>query len=304
MHLKISQSSPFSSTLRHLFRSGLQHCTFLRHSFLHFVRGKEGGGGLFIEMTLRGNTGQACAACKYQRRKCTPECPLAPYFPADQPKMFRNVHRLFGVSKIQKLLEDIPQSQHNEAMSSIIYQAEIRDRFPVFGCVEVIQLLRAQIRQCEEELYTVHGMLAMYRHQHDQQHQQLQLGMAPSSANNDAALLYLQNPPAVPQHYSPDNVIPDSQNYSDSSSNSPNNSSYLGAKETLVNSLWIQHLCGNDSNNSDNDNTMPIQSHLVISHSQVQQEAFQDYDEMHPYFDAVDDRQSYIDSHEACDSRY
>jgi len=147
-------------------------------------------------------------------------------------------------------------------------------------------------------------MLAMYRHQHDQ-HQQLQLGTAPSSANKDAPLLYLQNALAIPQYYNSDNAIPVSQNYSDSSSNSPNNSSYLGAKETLVNSLWIQHPYGNDSNNSDNDNPMPIQSQLVISHSPpVQQEAFQDYDDMHPYFDAIDDRQSYIDSHEACNSSY
>ncbi|RVW52389.1 hypothetical protein CK203_072095 [Vitis vinifera] len=31
---------------------------------------------------------QACAACKYQRRKCKPECPLAPFFPSHDKERF------------------------------------------------------------------------------------------------------------------------------------------------------------------------------------------------------------------------
>ncbi|KAE8672560.1 hypothetical protein F3Y22_tig00111837pilonHSYRG00296 [Hibiscus syriacus] len=51
-------------------------------------------------MTLKGGATSACTACKYQRRKCIPECLLAPYFPADQTK-------------------------HAEAMRSIKYQANL-----------------------------------------------------------------------------------------------------------------------------------------------------------------------------------
>ena len=46
---------------------------------------------------------RACAACKYQRKKCNPDCVLAPYFPADNPQRFVNFHNLFGVSSILQL---------------------------------------------------------------------------------------------------------------------------------------------------------------------------------------------------------
>ncbi|KAJ9701997.1 hypothetical protein PVL29_003973 [Vitis rotundifolia] len=51
---------------------------------------------------------QACAACKYQRRKCKPDCPLAPFFPSHDKERFRNVHRLFGVANVTKTLQEIP----------------------------------------------------------------------------------------------------------------------------------------------------------------------------------------------------
>ncbi|KMT10414.1 hypothetical protein BVRB_5g115440 [Beta vulgaris subsp. vulgaris] len=268
-------------------------------------------------MTLKGGNNQACAACKYQRRKCTSTCPLAPYFPPDQHKMFQNVHKLFGVKKIQKLLKLLHPSQHNEAMSSIIYQANIRERSPVYGCVEVIQHLRNQIRQCEEELYAVHSMLNTYRHQHDHQQistnvvsftdinsaSQLQLGMGPPS--NIIPSFYNQNTAVLQQHYNSENVVPLSQNHSYSSSSSPYHSSYLDVKEPLLNSMWIQHPGIHDNTNSENENAIPIQSELVITSESpaFQENAFQDYNDMHPYFDTIDDRQSYIDSKVAYDSR-
>ncbi|KAH6804983.1 LOB domain-containing protein 27 [Perilla frutescens var. frutescens] len=107
-------------------------------------------------MTVKGGTTPACAACKYQRRKCSPNCPLAPYFPANQPKMFQNVHRLFGVSNVTKTLEKLKtKDQKEDAMRSIIYEAEMRERFPVDGCCAVIAQLRHQLHLAYEEMHYV-----------------------------------------------------------------------------------------------------------------------------------------------------
>ena len=46
-----------------------------------------------------------CAACKLLRRRCAQDCVFAPYFPADEPQKFANVHRVFGASNVNKTLQ-------------------------------------------------------------------------------------------------------------------------------------------------------------------------------------------------------
>ncbi|CAN6328226.1 unnamed protein product, partial [Urochloa humidicola] len=50
-----------------------------------------------------GGTGSPCAACKFLRRKCQPDCVFAPYFPPDNPQKFVHVHRVFGASNVTKI---------------------------------------------------------------------------------------------------------------------------------------------------------------------------------------------------------
>ncbi|KAL0330702.1 UNVERIFIED_CONTAM: LOB domain-containing protein 22 [Sesamum angustifolium] len=87
------------------------------------------------QLSNRGGPGaslaQACAACKYQRRRCAPDCPLAPFFPADRVKEFLNAHKLFGVGNIIKILKKVPQHERQNAMRSVIFEANVRARDPV-----------------------------------------------------------------------------------------------------------------------------------------------------------------------------
>lgn len=46
-----------------------------------------------------------CAACKLLRRRCVQDCVFAPYFPADEPQKFANVHKVFGASNVNKMLK-------------------------------------------------------------------------------------------------------------------------------------------------------------------------------------------------------
>ncbi|RRT68802.1 hypothetical protein B296_00032150 [Ensete ventricosum] len=46
-----------------------------------------------------------CASCKLLRRRCTPDCVFAPFFPSDEPHTFATVHRVFGASNVSKMLQ-------------------------------------------------------------------------------------------------------------------------------------------------------------------------------------------------------
>eukprot|EP01018_Ginkgo_biloba_P004494 Gb_07877 [translate_table: standard] len=118
-------------------------------------------------LKIAGNCGstQACAACKYQRRKCSPECPLAPYFPPDQPKQFLNVHKLFGVSNILRILKQLDASQKSDAMKSIVYEAEAWEHDPVHGCFGIITMLRTQVESLKEELDFVRNQIGFIEQQ-------------------------------------------------------------------------------------------------------------------------------------------
>ncbi|CAD6245004.1 unnamed protein product [Miscanthus lutarioriparius] len=108
-------------------------------------------------------TNQACAACKYQRRKCNPDCPLAPYFPADQQRRFLNAHRLFGVSNILKTLKKLRPDLCADAMVTLIYQSDMRAQDPVGGCYRLILSLERQFEIETAELSAVLHHLALCR---------------------------------------------------------------------------------------------------------------------------------------------
>nr|XP_009612871.2 LOB domain-containing protein 11-like [Nicotiana tomentosiformis] len=84
--------------------------------------------------------------------------------------MFQNAHRLFGVCNIMKILKQLDDDdQKADAMKSIIFEADMWERFPVYGCVEYIYHLRQQLQFALEELHYVYAQLALYREQQQQQ---------------------------------------------------------------------------------------------------------------------------------------
>ncbi|XVF25143.1 hypothetical protein REPUB_Repub13aG0188200 [Reevesia pubescens] len=119
-------------------------------------------------------TTQACAACKYQRRKCAPDCILAPYFPHDRQRQFQNAHKLFGVSNIKKIIKYINPAEKDIAMRTIVFQSDARANDPVGGCYRIIQELQRQIEYSQAELDLVCHQLAIYRAQAAQAQQQQQ----------------------------------------------------------------------------------------------------------------------------------
>ncbi|GKV32725.1 hypothetical protein SLE2022_060430 [Rubroshorea leprosula] len=112
---------------------------------------------------MASSSNSPCAACKFLRRKCQPECVFAPYFPPDQPQKFANVHKVFGASNVTKLLNELHPSQREDAVNSLAYEADMRLRDPVYGCVGVISLLQHQLRQLQMDLSSAKSELSKYQ---------------------------------------------------------------------------------------------------------------------------------------------
>ncbi|KAF3444742.1 hypothetical protein FNV43_RR14435 [Rhamnella rubrinervis] len=171
----------------------------------------------FLIMTIKGGTSQACAACKYQRRRCSKECALAPYFPAEKAKEFQNAHRLFGVRNIMNILKQVPPQQKEDAMTSIIFESDMRAQYPIRGCMGIISQLHIQIQQVIDELRMVQSKIAICKEQfqynssssnnnnqimpltppNNNNHSssslpQLHLGIATSKNDHDGVLIYPQ----------------------------------------------------------------------------------------------------------------
>ncbi|KAL5203175.1 hypothetical protein ABZP36_014127 [Zizania latifolia] len=107
-----------------------------------------------------------CAACKILRRRCVDRCVLAPYFPPTEPHKFTTAHRVFGASNIIKLLQDLPEEQRADAVSSMVYEANARIRDPVYGCAGAICQLQKQVNDLKAQLARAHAELAGARAQH------------------------------------------------------------------------------------------------------------------------------------------
>ncbi|KAK4752983.1 hypothetical protein SAY87_021781 [Trapa incisa] len=110
--------------------------------------------GISPENQMTGAAGQMspCAACKLLRRRCTPDCIFAPYFPAHQPHKFASVHKVFGASNVNKMLQELPEHHRSDAVSSMVYEANARVRDPVYGCVGAISCLQQQVDRLQKEL--------------------------------------------------------------------------------------------------------------------------------------------------------
>ncbi|XP_073152559.1 LOB domain-containing protein 4-like [Henckelia pumila] len=113
-----------------------------------------------------------CAACKLLRRRCTQDCVFSPYFPADEPHKFASVHKVFGASNVKQNapemkykiicgiqdeeknwnLQELPEHQRGDAVSSMVYEANARVRDPVYGCVGAISSLQQQIDVLQTQL--------------------------------------------------------------------------------------------------------------------------------------------------------
>ncbi|XP_057463885.1 LOB domain-containing protein 1-like [Actinidia eriantha] len=100
-----------------------------------------------------------CAACKILRRRCVEKCILAPYFPHTDPLKFTLAHRQFGASNIIKFLQELPESHREDAVNSMVYEANARFKDPVYGCAGTIYHLQNQVSELQAKLANTQAQL-------------------------------------------------------------------------------------------------------------------------------------------------
>ncbi|XP_044487328.1 LOB domain-containing protein 15-like [Mangifera indica] len=110
------------------------------------------------------NTITPCAACKLLRRRCAEECPFSPYFSPHEPQKFASVHKVFGASNVSKMLMEVPESQRADAANSLVFEANLRLRDPVYGCMGAISALQQQIQSLSAELNAVRAEILKYKY--------------------------------------------------------------------------------------------------------------------------------------------
>ncbi|RDX61044.1 LOB domain-containing protein 13 [Mucuna pruriens] len=110
------------------------------------------------------NTVTPCAACKLLRRRCAEECPFSPYFSPHEPQKFAAVHKVFGASNVSKMLMEVPEGQRADAANSLVYEANLRLRDPVYGCMGAISALQQQVQSLQAELNAIRAEILKYKY--------------------------------------------------------------------------------------------------------------------------------------------
>ncbi|XP_017429809.1 LOB domain-containing protein 13 isoform X2 [Vigna angularis] len=110
------------------------------------------------------NTVTPCAACKLLRRRCAEECPFSPYFSPHEPQKFVAVHKVFGASNVSKMLLEVPEGQRADAANSLVYEANLRLRDPVYGCMGAISALQQQVQSLQAELNAIRAEILKYKY--------------------------------------------------------------------------------------------------------------------------------------------
>ncbi|CAN0919919.1 LOB domain-containing protein 13 [Linum grandiflorum] len=137
------------------------------------------------------NTITPCAACKLLRRRCAAqECPFSPYFSPLEPHKFAYVHKVFGASNVSKMLMEVGESQRWDAANSLVYEASVRLRDPVHGCVGAISLLQHQIHSLESELTALRAEILHHRYSRE------------ADVTSTTASLIINPPPPPPPDFS------------------------------------------------------------------------------------------------------
>ncbi|XP_031271300.1 LOB domain-containing protein 15 [Pistacia vera] len=188
------------------------------------------------------NTITPCAACKLLRRRCAQECPFSPYFSPHEPQKFASVHKVFGASNVSKMLMEVPENQRADAANSLVYEANVRLRDPVYGCMGAISALQQQVQSLQVELNAVRGEILKYKFREANIIPSSHVTLLSSGAVSVAAPPAPQPPsapspspppppppaPSLPSTSCTSSMYPQPSNVADYSSISSENVSYFG----------------------------------------------------------------------------
>ncbi|TYI55005.1 hypothetical protein E1A91_D11G111000v1 [Gossypium mustelinum] len=124
--------------------------------------------GLESLIVTRPTTHQPCAACRMLRRRCDSNCILAPYFPCDEMDKFAKVHKVFGASNVIKMIQMVEETNREDAVKALVYEATARMRDPVYGSTGAICQLQKMVQELKMQLESTKARVLELQQQKDQ----------------------------------------------------------------------------------------------------------------------------------------
>ncbi|XP_059666786.1 LOB domain-containing protein 12-like [Cornus florida] len=134
-----------------------------------------------------------CASCKLLRRRCAKDCIFAPHFPSNDLHKFAIVHKVFGASNVSKLLQELPVHQREDAVISLVYEANARMRDPVYGCAGAISYLQDQVSELQMQLAMAQAEILCFQMQQQEQACRPTCTTTPQIVNQYDKSFYLHN---------------------------------------------------------------------------------------------------------------
>ncbi|KAI3975381.1 hypothetical protein MKX01_004468 [Papaver californicum] len=114
-----------------------------------------------------------CAACKYHKRGCLPECPLAPIFTPNRREDVEAVYRVFTAGNFIKLLKLVKPDEQVLAAESLITEAKARVADPARGLAGTMHNLSHKLDDLRSELGLIKQQNELIRRRHTLQHKHL-----------------------------------------------------------------------------------------------------------------------------------
>ncbi|KAH0849107.1 LOW QUALITY PROTEIN: hypothetical protein HID58_091551, partial [Brassica napus] len=73
-------------------------------------------------------------------------------------------HKVFGASNVSKMLLEVGESQRGDAANSLVYEANLRLRDPIYGCMGAISALQHHHSISQSELTTVRTEILRHKY--------------------------------------------------------------------------------------------------------------------------------------------
>ncbi|WJX63735.1 hypothetical protein P8452_48590 [Trifolium repens] len=146
-----------------------------------------------------------------------------------------SVHKVFGASNVSKLLLEVPEGQRADAANSMVYEANLRLRDPVYGCMGAISTLQQQVQSLQAELHAIRAEILKYKYREAASFISSQVSI-PTNANSQALSQPLILPTLAPPSPSlppPQKVLPSQSIILSSLSSSSASSVYTPSKSTM-----------------------------------------------------------------------
>ncbi|CAB4301490.1 unnamed protein product [Prunus armeniaca] len=190
------------------------------------------------------NTITPCAACKLLRRRCAQECPLFSLLLSPRtPKVRLRPQGLWCQQRLQDAheslvpiqtlqcryfaaVQEVPESQRADAANSLVYEANVRLRDPVYGCMGAISALQQQVQSLQAELNAVRGEILKYKYREANLLPSNSHHMALFSTSGAVSIASLPQTPQQPPPPPPPPPLPPTSSSSSMYTNQPNTADY------------------------------------------------------------------------------